>query len=203
MYSVHGRVIVDNVHEFQHSNSHVDCNFDARLLSKTRKYRSTKKLRKARLPTDSCINNFTASKLGHLHLAQSRVSKRSPTAGVQPQPGPETASALSLSSSLHEISHCLLLLLCSCFAHCCHDPFIVRSTQTGPPFLGFTQIAHPSRCSRSTLTTVCFSSCSCSCFCSCFCFCLCFCFCFCAGVSEIHHRLTSLHLEVECEIHGP
>ena len=33
--------------------------------------------------------------------------------------------------------------------------------QTCPPFLGFTQFAHPSRCSRS-LTTVC----------SCFCFCL-------------------------------
>ena len=47
---------------------------------------------------------------------------------------------------------------CPCFAscNCCHDPFIVRSAQTCPPFAGFTQLAHLSRCSRSTLTTVCF-----------------------------------------------
>ena len=47
---------------------------------------------------------------------------------------------------------------CPCFAscNCCHDPFIVRSAQTCPPFTGFTQLAHPSRCPRSTLTTVCF-----------------------------------------------
>ena len=32
----------------------------------------------------------------------------------------------------------------------------MRSAQTCPPFTGFTQLAHPSRCSRSTLTTVCF-----------------------------------------------
>ena len=34
-----------------------------------------------------------------------------------------------------------------------HDPFIVRSAQTCPPFTGFTQLAHPSRCSRSTVFT--------------------------------------------------
>ena len=44
--SLHCRVIVNNKCEFQHSSSHMDCNFDARLVSKTRKYRSTKKLRK-------------------------------------------------------------------------------------------------------------------------------------------------------------
>ena len=97
-------------------------------------------------------------------------------ASVQSPPGPDKASALSVilarhwalkvvrqvrrSVNLHEISHCLLHLLCSCFAHCpcfahcCHDPFIVRSTQTCPPFTGFTKLAHPSRCSRSTLTTL-------------------------------------------------
>ena len=71
------------------------------------------------------------------------------------------------SVSLREVLFCLLLLLCSlllqcpCFAHCCHDPIIVRP-QSCPPFLGFTQFVHPSRCSRSSLTTVCF------CFCFCF-----------------------------------
>ena len=122
------------------------------------------------------------SKLGQLHLDHSRVSKRSPWL-VYDHSRVLKERLLSLSVilarhwalkvirqlvrsvSLHEISHCLLLLLCSCFAHCpcfahcCHDPFIVRSTQTCPPFLGFIQLAHPSRCSRSTLTTVCFCFC--------------------------------------------
>ena len=53
---------------------------------------------------------------------------------------------------------CHCVATCPCFASCdcCHDPFTVRSAQTCPPFTGFTQLAHPSRCSRSTLTTVCF-----------------------------------------------
>ena len=50
--------------------------------------------------------------------------------------------------------HCTFCLCCSS-CNCCHDPFIVRSTRTCPPFTGFTQFARPSRCSRSTLTTVC------------------------------------------------
>ena len=80
------------------------------------------------------------------------------------------------SISLREALFCLLLLLCSlllqcpCFAHCCHDPIIVRP-QSCPPILGFTQFVHPSRCSRSPLTAVCF----------CFCFCVC-CLRVCIGV---------------------
>ena len=54
---MHCPVIVDNMCEFQHSSSHVDCNFDARLASKTRKERWTEKTQQARLPTDSCLNN--------------------------------------------------------------------------------------------------------------------------------------------------
>ena len=67
------------------------------------------------------------------------------TTRVQVQHGPNKASALSAIlarqwaskssspisllgvSQFNKISHCLLLLLCSCFAHCCHDPFIVWS----------------------------------------------------------------------------
>ena len=47
---------------------------------------------------------------------------------------------------------------CHCVAPClfCHDPFIVRSARTSPPFTGFTQLTHPSQCSRSTLKAVCF-----------------------------------------------
>ena len=50
--------------------------------------------------------------------------------------------------------HLALPLICNCY--CCHDPFIVRNAQTCPPSTGFTQLSHPSRCSRSTLTTVLF-----------------------------------------------
>ena len=59
-------------------------------------------------------------------------------------------------------AHCRCFAPCPCFASCscfcCHDPFIVRSAQTRPPPTGFTQLAHPSRCSRSTLPTVWFCS---------------------------------------------
>ena len=41
MCTVQRRVIVDNKCEFQHSSSHSDCNSDARLVSKTRKYQQT------------------------------------------------------------------------------------------------------------------------------------------------------------------
>ena len=56
------------------------------------------------------------------------------------------------------VASCHCVAPCPCLASCnrCHDPFIVRSAKTRPPFTGFTQIAYPSRCSRSTRTTVCF-----------------------------------------------
>ena len=67
--------------------------------------------------------------------------------------------------------------------------FIVRSAQTCPPFTGFTQLAHPSRCSRSTLTTVCFCVLDLP-----------------TPVSVFFTRsiigFVSLHLVVECGIHG-
>ena len=44
----------DNMCEFQHSSSHVDCNFDARLVSKSGRIHETET---ARLHTVSCPNN--------------------------------------------------------------------------------------------------------------------------------------------------
>ena len=41
MYIVQCRVIVDSKCEFQHSSSHGDWNFDARLVRKPRKYKQT------------------------------------------------------------------------------------------------------------------------------------------------------------------
>ena len=82
--------------------------------------------------------------------------------------------------------HLVLTFLCNCC--CCHDPFIVRNAQTCPPFIVCTQLPHPSRCSRSTLTTVWF----------------------CAFDSSrdhvwslcVYRSCSPLHLEVECGIHG-
>ena len=89
--------------------------------------------------------------------------------------GPEKASALSViiahlwalevianfgisQFTKFRVAFCHCFAPCPCFAscNCCHDPLIVRSAQTCPPFTGFTQLAHSSRCSRSMPTTVCF-----------------------------------------------
>ena len=77
---------------------------------------------------------------------------------------------------------------CHCFASCicCHDPFIVRNARTRPLFTGFTQLAHPSRCSRSTLTTVC----------------LCVHIGSAAPSPDPSSSARHLHLVVECGIHG-
>ena len=118
------------------------------------------KSKKTRLPTVSCLNNS-------MHRGVSNHT----------QPGPEKTSALSviiaqlwalkvIANSKLGVSQftkfraafCHCVAPCPCFAscNCCHAPFIVRSAQICPPFTGVTQLAHPSRCSRSTMTTVCF-----------------------------------------------
>ena len=99
-------------------------------------------------------------------------------------------SKLASVSSQNFAAFCHCFATCPCFASCgcCHDPFIVRSARTCPPFTGFNQLTHPSRCSRSTLTTVCF----------------------CAFDSSRDHvwslcmcrGCSPLHLVVECGIHG-
>ena len=118
-----------------------------------------------------------------------RVSKRVPS-----QPGPEKACALSLTVILarhwsliglsklfaksddpsvftqKRVACCSCFAPCSCVALALLIAVMIHSSrevpQTFPPSLGFTQFVHPSRCSRSILTTVFF------------------CFCFCASLSE-------------------
>ena len=83
--------------------------------------------------------------LGQLHLDQSRVSKRSPTARVQPQQSPDTTGICSLRHRAlmgsEEVATFKLgvsqftkscVAPCPCFVscNCCNDPFIVRSAQT-------------------------------------------------------------------------
>ena len=66
------------------------------------------------------------------------------------QAGVSQCSKFRIASALD--LHLAIALLCNC----CHDPIIVRSAQTCPLFTGFAQLAHPSRCSLTTLTTVSF-----------------------------------------------
>ena len=130
MYSVHCRVIVDNKSEFYHSSS------SSRGLHGL--------MQDPRAKAEECSQAL-----------------------VQPQPGPEKASALSViiahlwalkvtASSKVGVRYFTKFRVAFCHCHCCHDPFIVRSAQNCPPITDFNQLVHPSRCSRSTLTTVCF-----------------------------------------------
>ena len=130
---------------------------------------------------------------------------------VQTQPGPKNKHLLSLSSSriygLKVIANfgvgqcskflaapCHCVAPCPCFAscNCCHDQFIVRSAQTCPPFNGFPQLA----CIRLDVHAD-----NCLFLCSCFPLGLGVHF-GSAALHQIHNKLVSLHLVVECGIHG-
>ena len=151
MYSVHCRVIVDSKSEFYHS-SHVDCTFNARLVSTSGR---THKSEKARLLTVSCPNiSIHRGVYNHSLVLEKRLLSLSSS---------RIHGLKVIASSKVGVSQFTKFraAFCHCFAswNCCRGPFIVRSAQTCPPFTGFTQLAHPSRCSRSTLTAVCFCAC--------------------------------------------
>ena len=122
--------------------------------SRAKSRNEPQKSKKTRLSTDSCLNNsmykhnlVLKKRLLSVIIAHLLALKSSPASNLA-----------SVSSQKFALHFTIALHLATCFAscNCCHDPFIVRSAQTRPPFTGFTQLAHPSRCSRSTLTTVCF-----------------------------------------------
>ena len=132
---------VVNLCKFQHPSSHADCNFDARFVSKS-----------GRIHEKNSDNSMYKHNLGpekqasalSVIIAHSWALKVVASFGASQFTKFRVAFVIAL--------HLALVLFCNC----CHDPFIVRSAQTCPQFTGFTQFAHPSRCSRSTLTTVCF-----------------------------------------------
>ena len=102
---------------------------------------------------DCTVNARLVSKSGKIHKNQTQKSSVLPTDSFLNNSMCNhnlvlKASICCLSSCHHR--HCFA----SC--NCCHDPFIARSAQTRPQFIGFIQLAHPSRCSRSTLAIVCF-----------------------------------------------
>ena len=141
--------MVDNMSEFEHSSSRASCTFSMQDSRVKHGSNIRHKTQQARLPADSGLYNSSFPSLVNCILTIPECQAIT-TARVQAQHGPDKVSALSIilalhwalkvvrqsptwRQSVHKISYCLLLLLCSCFArcscfaHCCHDPFIVRS----------------------------------------------------------------------------
>ena len=146
--------IVDNMCEFQHSASHVDCNFDARLVSKTRKYRSTKQLRKHVCQQILVSNNSKRPSLVNCISTnpECRSDYRWPVYKHS-----LVVSALSVIARLWALKFSPSGAVSQCsqiFA--LHLVIALHLAIALLLAIGFTQLAHPSRCSRSTLTTVCF-----------------------------------------------
>ena len=118
--------------------------FDARLLSKLRE-NPAKLLYKHSLVLKKTTSICSPSSC-HRRAFVGSESYRPPKLGVS-------------HCSNFRVAFCHCVAPCSGFAPCncccCHDPFIVRNAQTCPPFV-FSQLVHPSRRSRSSLTTVLF-----------------------------------------------
>ena len=113
--------------------------------------------------------------------ADGSTGRRGKKRAEGPRGRPSLASVSSQSFALH---FAIALHLALALLH----PSIVRSAQTCSPFTGFTQLAHPSRCSRSTLTTICLvTPCSRR---------------VCNPVTGSIVGFVNLHLVVECGIHG-
>ena len=146
-------------------------------MSKTRKYRSTKKL-ESTSATDSCLNNAKRPSLVNCISTSPECRSDHRWLVCIHSPGPDTTSIWflchrafmkSFASSRQvrrqsvftkfRVASCQWFAPCPCFAscHCCHDPFIVRSTQTRQPFTGFhSTCTSVSTFANQRVTTVCF-----------------------------------------------
>ena len=110
MYSVHDRVIVDNMSEFEHSSSRASCNFSMQDSRVKRGKNIGHTTQQTRLPADSGLSSL--------------VNPRDSLGSKSCSPMPHLAS---VSSQKFLLPCCSCFALCSCLAHCCHDPFIVRN----------------------------------------------------------------------------
>ena len=132
----------------------------ARLVSKSERIHKTQTQNSSVLPTDSCPNNSMHRGVYKHNLGpEKKKSALSVTIAHLWALNVTASFKLGVSQFTNfrvAFCHCFAPCPCSASCTCCHDPFVVRSAQTCPPFTGFTLLAHPSRCSRSTLTTVCF-----------------------------------------------
>ena len=153
--------------------------------SRAQSRKDPQKSKKTRLPSNSCLNKSVRA---HASWPCKSVCSLCHHAFM----GSNVLAKWSGQSVFTKFraAPCSCFAPCPCFASCscCHDPFIVRSAQTCPPFTGFTQLAHPSRCPRSTLTTVCFCA-RVSVFTSGLCV-----YIVAAALHQIHHRLVAFIL---------
>ena len=122
------RVIVANKCEFLHSSSRADCNFDARRVSKTRKYRSTKKLREHVCNNNSkrpslinCISTNAECRSDHRWLVYKHSLVLIPQVSALSVIARSWAlkfSPTSASVSVHKISRCIFPLSCTLLLLC-------------------------------------------------------------------------------------
>ena len=102
MYSVHDRVIVDNMSEFEHSSSRATCTFSMEDSRVKRLSTTGHKTHQARLPADYGLHKSTFPSLVNCILTIPEFRRQ---------------NFLLL----------VALLIALALQNCCHDPFIVRS----------------------------------------------------------------------------
>ena len=126
------RVIVDNMSEFEHSSSRASCTFSMQDSRVKRGSNIGHKTQQARLPADSGLYNSSFPSLvnciltipecqsdHHGSCTSTAWSRQSVCSFYHPRAslGSEGCSPIpTWRQSVHKISYCLLLLLCSCFA---------------------------------------------------------------------------------------
>ena len=133
MYSGHGRVIVDNMSEFEHSSSRASCTFSMQDSRVKRGSTTGHQTQQARLPANYVLHNSTFPSLVNCILTIPECSKRSPWlvynhSTVQkkrllslchPRASLGSNRALKVvrqvGQPVSQISYRLLLLLCSFF----------------------------------------------------------------------------------------
>ena len=135
--------------------------FDARFASQIRIH---KNLKETRLPTDSCLNNSV--RCTHTGWSWYRRYLLSPAVTIAHPVGCKSyRQNQTWRQSVHKISRCILPLRGTLPLLCLLQLLSWSVHREKCPNVStihwFTQHAHPSWCSRSTLTTVCFR---CSCF---------------------------------------
>ena len=144
MYSVHDRVTVDNMSEFEHTSSRASCTFSMQDSRVKRGNATGHKTQQARLPADSGLYSSTFPSLvnciltiperrsdRHGSFTSTEWSRQSLLSVFHPRASLGFEEFCANPPTCRQSVHIFPIVCCfcfySCFAHCCHDPFIVRS----------------------------------------------------------------------------
>ena len=156
MYSVHDRVLVDNMSEFEHSSSRASCTFSMQDSGVKRGSTTGHKTQQARLPADSGLYNSSSPSLVNSILTIPEcqcdhhgsctstmvLTKVSALSIILAHPWALESFCVNSPPGVSQFTKlpvgcCYCFAPCSCFAHCCHDPFIVRSASNLSTVPGF------------------------------------------------------------------